>query len=299
MAKGKGAMVWKLRSWKGGDPVQQAAHAKELGLSHVSIKIVDGRSEKWEGSVPNQNADLLPAAVAKLRSEGIGVTGWGWTYGGRYVAGVFVKDAGVARAEGELAAALCIRYAIGEFLIDAEAEFNRTGMVASAEAYMVAFEGRAPAVRHLLCSYRFPRTHQPSFPVDVFATYQEGWAPQVYWLGDNRPDGGAVQLERSKAQYDAIRPLPFYPVAPTYMAAGPWTASGEQLRMFFGRALALGCEGVSVWDLPQANAAQLAAIRDFVWPGGSPPPPPPPPAEPVPVEIRVPAGRIELTVTET
>jgi hypothetical protein len=251
--------------------------------------------------VPNQNADLLPAAVAKLRSEGIGVTGWGWTYGGRYVAGVFVKDAGVARAEGELAAALCIRYAIGEFLIDAEGEYNRPGMELVAQAYMLGFEGVAPTVRHLLCSYRFPKTYQPNFPLGAFDPYQEGWAPQVYFIGDNRQDGGAVQLERSKVQYDSIRPLPFYPVAPTYVAAGPWTATGAQLRLFFEKAVALGCEGVSVWDLPQANAEQLLAIRAFAWPGASPPPAPapPPPGIPVPVEIRLPAGRIELTVTET
>jgi hypothetical protein len=298
MAKGKGAMVWRLRQWSGGDPEQQVAHAKELGLSHVSIKIVDGRSEKWEGGLPNQNADLLPAAIAKLRSAGIGVTGWGWTYGGRTLAGVFTKSADVARQEGELAGRLCLRYDISEFLIDAEAEYNRAGMEPVAQAYMLGFEGTAPTVRHLLCSYRFPSTFQPNFPMGAFAIYQEGWAPQVYWLGDNRPDGGAIQLERSKAQYDAIRSLPFYPVAPTYAAAGPWTASGVQLKLFFERAVALGCEGISVWDLPQANAEQLLAIRNFAWPGAGQPPPPPP-AEQVPVEIRVPAGRVQLTVTET
>jgi hypothetical protein len=298
MAKGKGAMIWRLRSWKGGDPQQQAAHAKELGLSHVSIKIVDGRSERWEGSLPNQNADLLPAAIAALRSVGIAVTAWGWTYGGRWIAGVFSKSVDVARAEGELAARLCLRYGISEFMIDAEAEYNRTGMEPVAEAYMLGFEGVAPTVRHLLCSYRFPTTFQPSFPMSAFAIYQEGWAPQVYFIGDNRQDGGAIQLERSKVQYDDIRPLPFYPVAPTYVAAGPWTATGAQLRLFFEKAVALGCEGMSVWDLPQANAEQQLAIRNFDWPGTAPPPPPPP-AEKVPVEIRVPAGRIELTVTET
>lgn len=300
MAAGKGAMVWQLRRWKGGDPQQQAAHAVSLGLTHVSIKMVDGRSERWEGSLSNQNADLLPTALQALRAAGVRVTGWGWTYGGRYVMGVFVKDAGVARAEGELAAALCLRHGISEWLIDAEAEYNRDGMLPSAEAYMLGFEGQAPAVRHLLCSYRFPRTYQPKFPVDAFSVFQEGWAPQVYWIGDNRPDGGAVQLERSKVQYDAIRPLPFYPVAPTYLAAGPWTATGVQLRLFFEKAVALGCEGVSVWDLPQADAVQLAAIRDFAWPGAEPPPPAPPPPLPekLPIEVRVPAGKTTVTIIE-
>ena len=286
-------MVWQLRRWKNGDPQQQAAHAKELGLSHVSIKIVDGRQERWEGNLPRQNADLLPATITALRSTGIGVTGWGWTYGGRYVAGVFSKSVTIANEEGQLAAMLCNRYAIDEFLIDAEGEYNRAGMDQVAQGYMVGFEGSLPTVRHLLCSYRFPKTYQPNFPVDAFATYQEGWAPQVYFIGDSRQDGGAIQLERSKIQYDGIQSLPFYPVAPTYVAAGPWTATGTQLRLFFEKAIALGCEGVSVWDLPQANADQLLAIKNFVWPGPVPPPP-----DPVPVEIRAPAGSIDLTFME-
>jgi hypothetical protein len=297
MAKGKGGMVWRLRQWKGGDPQQQAEHAKELGLSHVSIKIVDGRSERWEGSLANQNADLLPTAVAALRSAGVGVTGWGWTYGGRTLAGIFSKSVEIARLEGELAGRLCLRHGLSEFLIDAEAEYNRAGMEPVAEAYMLGFEGIAPTVRHLLCSYRFPSTYQPNFPMGAFSIYQEGWAPQVYFVGDSREEGGAIQLERSKAQYDTIRPLPFYPVAPTYVAAGPWTATGAQLKRFFERAVALGCEGVSVWDLPQANADQQLAIKNFAWADEAPPPPPP--ADKVPVELRVPAGRIELTVTET
>jgi len=273
MAKGKGAMVWRLRSWKNGDPQQQALHAKELGLSHVSIKIVDGRQEKWEGVLPNQNADLLAGTIGALRSAGIGVTGWGWTYGGRYVAGVFSKSVAIATEEGQVAAALCQRYVIDEFLIDAEGEYNRVGMEQVAQGYMIGFESSLPTVRHLLCSYRFPKTYQQNFPVDAFAPYQEGWAPQVYFLGDRREDGGAVQLATCKAQYDGVRVLPFCPVAPTYVAAGPWTATGTQLRLFFQKAVDLGCEGVSVWDLPQANAEQLLAIKNFPWPGDVPAPP--------------------------
>lgn len=296
--RGKGAMVWKLRSWKSGDPQAQAAHARELGLSHVSIKIVDGRQERWErSSQANQNADLLPAAVGVLRSAGVEVTAWGWTWGGQYVLSVFRKDVGIARAEGQLAAELCQRYSIGEFLIDAEGEYNRTGMASVAEAYMLGFEGVAPTVRHLLCSYRFPKTYQQSFPVEAFATYQEGWAPQVYFVGDNRVDGGAIQMERSKAQYDTIRPLPFFPVAPTYRAAfagGAWQATGEQLMRFFARAAEIGCEGVSVWDLPQADEDQLLAIKNFQWPGAVPPPP----VEVLEVGVTVPAGKARVTVTE-
>ena len=278
---GKGAMVWQLRKWKGGDPLLQAQHAMELGLQSVSIKINDGRQERWEGNNPEQNADLLPAAVSHLGAAGIRVTGWGWTYGGRYrwnVAGrkwFFVKDAGVARLEGELAGQLCLRYGMDDYGIDAEHQYDQDGMEPSADAFCEGLRSTAPDVNQLLCSYRFPRTAQPSFPVETFAPHQNGWAPQVYFLGDNRADGGAIQMQRSKENhYDLIRRLPFVPVAPTYVAAGPWTASKLQLTNFFQRAVEIGCAGVSVWALEKANASQLEAIKEFDWPGEEPPPPP-------------------------
>jgi hypothetical protein len=103
-------------------------------------------------------------------------------------------------------------------------------------------------------------------------------------------------MEISKRDhYDKIRELPFVPVAPTYPAAGPWTASKIQLTNFFERAVEVGCAGVSVWDLPQATGSQLEAIREFDWPGTEPPPPP---EEKIPIEIRIPAGKITVAITE-
>jgi len=292
-------MVWQLRRWMGGDPVGQVLQALELGLQSVSIKINDGRQERWEGSRNNQNADLLPSTVPALQGAGIEVTGWGWTYGGsgsvRFR--LFRPNADIARAEGQLAGKLCVKYGMKDYLIDAEVQYNRTGMEPSAIAFCEGFGSVAPNVNLLLASYRFPRTAQPAFPVEAFAPFQNGWAPQVYFLGDNRADGGAIQLQRSKENhYDVIRRLPYVGIAPTYIAAGPWTATRLQLTNFFQRAVEIGCAGISVWDLPQANASQLEAIRGFTWPGVEPPPEPP--AEKLGIELRVPTGKVDVTVRE-
>ena len=244
---GKGAMVWQLRNWKGGDPAAQVAQAQVLGLQSVSLKINDGRQERWENRLrfpDNQNADLLPATVEALQHGGIRITGWGWTYGGsgsvRFK--TFRPNADIARQEGQLAGQLCLRYGMDDYLIDAEVQYDRSGMEPSATALCEGLRSTAPNVNQLLCSYRFPRTAQPAFPVESFAPHQNGWAPQVYWLGDNRPDGGAIQMQRSKENhYDVIRRLPFVPVAPTYVAAGPWTATADQLTIFMdARASAFG-----------------------------------------------------------
>ncbi len=298
---GVGALVWKLRMWEGGLPSAQVKQALELGLSSVCLKINDGRQERWEGSRSNQNADLLPATVDALQQAGIKVTGWGWTYGGfgSTRLGLFRPSATIARAEGVLVGQLCLRYGMDDYLIDAEVQYNRAGMEPSAIALCEGLRATAPDVNQLLASYRFPRTAQPAFPVEAFAPFQNGWAPQVYWLGDNRPDGGAIQMQRSKDNhYDVIRKLPFVPIAPTYVAAGPWTATKLQLTNFFQRAVEIGSEGVSVWDLPQANASQLEAIKEFDWPGVELPEPPEPPEEKLGIEVRVPAGKIEVRVTE-
>jgi hypothetical protein len=74
-----------------------------------------------------------------------------------------------------------------------------------------------------------------------------------------------------------------------------------------GKIVKLKVERVVAWQftsrlmiVPNGTSDGDYLLRSFVQQvfGGSPPPPPPP-ADKVPVEIRVPAGRIELTVTET
>lgn len=300
MSAGKTAMVWRLNEWQGGAPAAQAAEAVKLGLDEVSIKIVDGTRECWGSNRP-QNCTLLSGTINALRGAGVEVSGWGWTYGGRYFgvgpARVFRKSAKIAEAEGRKAAELCIKYGIRSFWPDAETEYHRAGMEEVAEAYMLGLEAVAPDVDHFLCSYRWPKTHQPKFPVDAFAPFMEGWAPQVYFLGDNRSNGGAIQLEISKRQYDErIRELPYIGVAPTYQWR-TWRASGLQLRLFFEKAVEIGCVGVSVWDLPQANQEQKDAIQNFDWPDGTEPPPSPP-SEKIKVGVTVPVGKAEVTVRE-
>ena len=250
---GKGAMVWKLRDWQCGDPVAQAAQAVSLGLSHVSLKIIDGTNEKWEWwYIKNQNHELLPDTIAALGEAGIGVKGWGWIYGCQ------------PKAEAEKTIELCRKYGIEEYDIDAEHQYNVKGMADEARIYSETLACAIPEIRVGLCSYRFPKRYQPNFPVDAFAPFMDYWCPQVYFLGDCRVAGGASQLEISSKEYDGIRKLPYLGVAPTY-PYGSWRATKEQLRLFFEKAKELGHEGFMIWDLPQASQEQLEAVREFVW----------------------------------
>ena len=250
---GKGAMVWQLRNWQGGDPDAQVAQALDLGLSHVSLKIIDGTNERWEWwYIKKQNYELLPETIAALNEAGIGVKGWGWSYGSS------------PKAEAEKTIELCRKHGIEEYDIDVEHQYNKQGMAGAARIYSETLAGADPEIRVGLCSYRFPKRYQPDFPVDAFAPFMDYWCPQVYFLGDCRVVGGASQLEISSKEYDGIRKLPYLGVAPTY-PYGDWSATKDQLRLFFEKAKALGHEGFMVWDLPQASEKQLEAIKEFVW----------------------------------
>lgn len=252
MIYGKAAMVWVLRNWQGGDPALQVAECKRLGLAHVSIKTVDGVTDRWEGTTKRQNADLLPETLAALREADVAVSGWSYTYGVRVA------------EEADKTIEVSGRLGITEHYIDAEKEYNKAGMGDEADLLSKRMAGEIRTVG--LTSYRWPLTYQPAFPVRAFAPYMDAWAPQVYWLGDTRVNGGAIQLEMSYREYAKVRTLPFVPIAPTYRW-NDWEASGAQLALFFEKAKALGCPGAMIYTLHHASEAQKRAIAEFEWGG--------------------------------
>ena len=276
MKTGKGAMVWKLRAWCGGIPAKQVAQCKDLGLNWISLKIVDDATERWENSVNypnNQNADLLAGTISALRAANISVHAWGYTYGKS-------KDAPYTSwgaAEAAKTVQLCKKYAISEFDVDAEGEYERTfvNMNAEAVAYMKGLRTGLPTVRFSLCAYRYPNVHG-AFPWAEFLADIQVHMPQVYFLEATAFDAGAYQLRVSFNQLQALKRLPFVPIAPTYEYRTKlgviWRASKVQLLGMFEQAKTLGCEGVGVWALELASEEQLDALRAFSWTVVPPPP---------------------------
>lgn len=283
VVSGKGAMVWRLREWEGGDPARQAAAALQAGLDWVSIKIVDGTDTRWESESyhsDDQNDDLLPEAVAALREKGITVIGWGYEYGREpeRVTGSVPSISG-ALAEAEKAVEVIQHYNMKHFQVDAQATWRAQQMRDVAEAYGQRLNRDAPLIEFSLCSYRFPLTQQPNFPVRTFAPFMDAFCPQVYFLEDNRPDAGAIQTKSSMDQYSGIADIPYFPIYPTYAwtshDGSVWRADGDQISEAFQWCLEQGLPAAGIWDLPQASPAQLAALADFEWPESPEPPEPP------------------------
>lgn len=276
--RGKGCMVWNIGTWLGGDARAQAAACLELGLSWVSVKLADGRTEFWR--------NYTPGLVAELRRVGIEVVGWGWTYGGWWDRGadpdVFYPSKAIAREEGAFHAGLCRRYGIQHFQIDAEKEYKRLPDPGDRlSAYVNAFRAEAPGIELSLCTYRHPLQHSP-FPFHVARNLVDAWSPQVYWEGQIDPEAGAEDLAASKRAYDNLKPLPFIPIGPLYRNAVGWTASAEQLGGFFQKALDMAVPAVGFWALDRATAPQVAAVKAMAWPESPIPPAPPLTHVPVP-----------------
>jgi len=276
MKSGKGAMVWKLRNWCQGDPAKQVAQCKDLGLNWISLKIVDDATERWESNISypnNQNADLLPATIAALRLANIAVHAWGYTYGKGKVA----PYAPWGAAEAAKTVQLCKKYAITDFDVDAEGEYERTfvNMKEEAVAYMKGLRSGLPTARFYLCSYRYPNVHG-AFPWAEFLGDTQVHMPQVYFLEATAFDAGAYQLRVSFNQLQTLKRLAFVPIAPTYelttKLGAKWRASKVQLLGLFEQAKTLGCEGVGVWALDLASAEQLDALREFKWVSAPPVP---------------------------
>ena len=67
--KGKGFYIWQIKRIAGGDPVAIAESAQKAGLSHVVVKIADG---KYGYNFLN-GVDLVEPLVAALRARNIAV----------------------------------------------------------------------------------------------------------------------------------------------------------------------------------------------------------------------------------
>lgn len=279
MFKGKGAMVWVLRNWQQGDAFAQAAHAQELGLDYVLIKGVNGLNERWERvGTARQNADLLPGAISALVAAGIEAAVWGYEYG----RGSYPPFPSIAAREGEAAARIlrkCMDVgASAKFVVDAEREwreaYRRLGqgsglnMQAEVDRWMTGFRSAAPAGVELgLCSFRFPSA-QPDFAWN-WLRHVQAHLPQVYWWGDDRVDGGALQLEQSHRELQAMRQLPMIPVGSFKWDGHPWRTTPEQIARFLARAKSLGCPGAAMYTLDAGGDGslpeQMAALQDFRW----------------------------------
>ena len=253
--QGKGVFLWQVKQVAGGDGNAITGLAKAARLTHVLIKVADG---KYSYNITN-GVDMVPGLVASLRSHGIQAWGWQYIYGRDPIA---EAKKGIERVK---------QFALDGFVVNAEKEFKADGMDKVAKKYMEELRKGLPNFSIGLSSYRYPVVHY-QFPFAAFLDYCDFSMPQVYWINSVNP---AQQLKRSVGEFQAIKPN--QPIVPTGSAFtyATWTATPQQLIDFLDTARKLNLPGANFWELATAqdnDGSLWKTIRDYMWDSSLPPP---------------------------
>ncbi len=253
--QGKGFMIWKVPSCEGGNAAQIAAAAQAAGLTHVLIKIADG---PYAYNVDKETKiDLVPPVVEALQAKGIQVWGWHYVYGYNPV------------AEAQMAVKRVKELGLRGYVIDAEAEFEKSGSAGVAKTFMTELRKGLPQKPVALCAYRWPSYH-PQFPWDAFMEKCDYNMPQVYWMQAHNP---AAQLQRTAREFNAMRYVrPIMPTGPVFREAG-WGPTAAEIQEYLQtcRDLNLSATNFFAWDYGRTKLPELwDTIAAFSW--GSPPP---------------------------
>jgi hypothetical protein len=238
---------------EGGDPAQIVAAAKSAGLSHVLVKIADGKYA-YHG-VYGDPTDYISPTVEALHQAGIKVWGWHYIYGGDPI------------GEANIAIQRVKQYGIELYAIDAEKEFKAPGMGYVAHRFMSQLRSGLPDTPIAFCSYRYPSLH-PQIPWKEFLDKCDYSMPQVYWVARHDP---GPQLERCYREYQTRVPSrPLIPVGATCRESG-WQPTVEDIQAFLQKALELNLPAVTFWEWTEARSGSLPgiweAISDTHWPG--------------------------------
>src|SRR5574340_426810 len=137
MLTGIGMYVWIVETCEGGKIDSIVKMAVDMRFSHVLLKIADGRY--------SYNTKYAQPLTAALRAAGIQVWGWQYVYG----------DSPTAEALNVIPIIQALD--VDGFVVNAEAEYKRTGFASRARDYMKTLRagvgGNFPIA---LSSYRWP-----------------------------------------------------------------------------------------------------------------------------------------------
>jgi hypothetical protein len=251
---GKGFWIWKIKSCEGGNATAIANEAAAASLTHVPIKIADGPNQYNYDRIAK--VDLIAPVRAALKLKNIQVWGWHYVYGADPI------------GEANIAIQQIQRLGLDGYIIDAEAEYEDTGMTNAARQFMNALRAALPSFPIALSSYRFPTLHR-SLPWATFLEKCDYNMPQVYWEQAHNP---VTQLNRCVNEFKALTPYrTIIPTGPTYSTGG-WQPNDYDIKRFMDTAKDLGLPGVNFfsWDECKATTSSLWTIIS-AYPWGGPP----------------------------
>ncbi len=315
---GKGMFLWMLfrlldksGAWPAGlsDMAKLADQLAAEGYNWVCIKVVHGRYifDPFFGndSIPSQQ-EYLEALAPELERVGIELHLWGYYFGSRPIYAPQKKNKPKTistyfdQTSQEIARTLeqIEKWKPLSFMVNAEAEFKWPKSDKRAESLMMGIkQGMAltnnsiPDIPLGLSSFKYPKFHP--LPWETFAKFIDFWAPQVYWVGWHN---AVEQLEKSIAQYKAIKDIPIIPAGSAYpqtnikdrITGQGWRPAIEDFDRFDAAVQELGLLGIHYWEYHyiEDNPNWQKAIAAHSWSEMPDPPDPTDPPEPEPeVEI--------------
>ncbi len=245
---GKGMWIWSVSRCEGGDPMAIADLAKQVGLTHVVIKVADAATPF---NIDARKGDLAAPVVAALRGAGVRV--WGWQY-------IYAGEDYDPEAQAATAVQRVTQLGLEGFVVNAEVEFK--GQPEAAARYMQALRAGLPTLPVALSSFRFPKLHQ-DFPWKEFLAHCDINMPQVYWY-DDAPDQA---LQASLAQNTALpNARPVIPTGAAYAMDDTSQATPDDIRVFLQAVVRQGLPATNFWSWQHAGTQRWQAIADFDWP---------------------------------
>lgn len=295
MITGKGVYLYTLSYIEGAnkniiwpaDSPERLAWAERIAdravaarLTHVCIKVADGiypfnvRRKDAAGNVIYNSTlpdaiDDCPLVVKALQRRGIKVYGWQFVYGQNPEAEAAMAiqrmnelglDGWIVNAEKHWKSYYTVEVKEGKTKVTKVYENAQPSAedLRAVGLYMapVRAETKRLGIPLFLSSFKYPSSH-PSFPFAAFLGYCDGNMPQVYPIGDSRPDAHRIQLAKSLREYRAIAPeVPIVPTGGAFSEsfvgydgkAYSWTATPVQVTDFFDACLAEGLPAANVWE---------------------------------------------------
>lgn len=246
--QGKGFYLWQISRVEKGNPDAIANLAKQAGLSHVLIKVADGR---YDYNVKD-SVDAVPPLVTALRARGIQAWGWHYIYG-HY-----------PTIEAERSIRRVKQLNLDGFVVNAEKEFKVKGMDTAAREYMSKLRSGLPNTPIGFSSYRYPSYHRP-LPFETFLEYSDINMPQVYWVQSTNP---GAQLLKSLREYQNLNTWRIYfPTGAAYKEHG-WTATPEQVSEFLHAVREYNLPGCNFWEWYYACMYEKKLwnpVAEFPW----------------------------------
>ena len=267
---GKGMWVW--QTWTHGALDPMISTLKQSGVTWVAVKLGDSNSfyDGSGGTLYNWAATYggFAAVIDSFHNNGIKVYGWQYVYGTSKWSGGGT-EAGVTNEILDIPG-------IDGFIIDAEVEFEASGMTAVAAQYLSAVRSAHPNSFVALTS--FARVTGQPIPWTTFLSSCDANMPQAYWAA--RPTSPSQEFNAMRTDFESWEQTwindgyissikPIVPIGEEYGGSDGYQQHYGDISQFCNLAQGAGYVGVSLW---RYGVMDTMNWRDYTNSWGNPTP---------------------------